>query len=126
MNLNNPLVYNIVPSCPQVINEINHSAGVRYPLMNPDKPGKVLERVATGADKIFVLVRRASLWNGGGEGVGWVHRVLVTVERVEGAQSCRRAACTAGLLGPGCLTDIWCLSLLPLAADQRGPERHAQ
>ncbi|KAL4457640.1 hypothetical protein ABPG75_012505 [Micractinium tetrahymenae] len=40
----------------KVINEINHSAGARYPLMNPAKPGKVLERVATGQDKIFVLI----------------------------------------------------------------------
>ncbi|KAL4421686.1 hypothetical protein ABPG77_010630 [Micractinium sp. CCAP 211/92] len=40
----------------KVINAINHSAGVRYPLMNPAKPSKVLERVATGADKIFVLI----------------------------------------------------------------------
>lgn len=47
--------------CMQVINAINHSAGVRYPLMNPAKPSKVLERVATGADKIFVLVSCAIL-----------------------------------------------------------------
>ena len=40
----------------QVLNEVNHSDRVRFPLMNPAKPTKVLERVATGADKIFVLV----------------------------------------------------------------------
>lgn len=43
-------------STPQVLNEVNHSDRVRFPLMNPAKPTKVLERVATGADKIFVLV----------------------------------------------------------------------
>ena len=41
----------------QVLNEVNHSDRLRFPLMNPAKQGKVLERVATGADKIYVLVR---------------------------------------------------------------------
>jgi len=40
-----------------VLNEINHSEAVRFPLMNPAKPGKVLERVASGPDKVYVLVR---------------------------------------------------------------------
>ncbi|PRW56253.1 putative ATP-dependent DNA helicase HFM1 isoform A [Chlorella sorokiniana] len=45
------------PQRPEVVlNGVNHSDRVRFPLMNPAKPGKVLERVATGADKIFVLV----------------------------------------------------------------------
>lgn len=45
------------PTTPaQLLNEVNHSDRMRFPLMNPAKPGKVLERVATGADKIYVLV----------------------------------------------------------------------
>jgi hypothetical protein len=47
-----------------VLNEINHSDRCRYPLMNPAKPGKVLERIASGPDKITILV--------GGRGCGGV------------------------------------------------------
>lgn len=45
----------------KVLNEVNKSERSRHPLMNPSKPGKLLERVATGADKIHVLVRRLPL-----------------------------------------------------------------
>ena len=37
---------------------------MRYPVMNPAKPGKVLERIASAADKIFILVG------------GWLHHCL--------------------------------------------------
>ncbi len=46
----------------QVLNEVNHSARVRYPIMaaagKPGKPGKVLERISTAAHKIHILVSR--------------------------------------------------------------------
>jgi hypothetical protein len=39
-----------------VLNEVNHSGRLRYPIMNPAKPTKVLERIATAAHKIHILV----------------------------------------------------------------------
>ncbi|PSC72871.1 putative ATP-dependent DNA helicase HFM1 isoform B [Micractinium conductrix] len=40
----------------KILNESNKAGGTRHPLINPEKPGKLLERVATGADKIYVLI----------------------------------------------------------------------
>jgi hypothetical protein len=43
----------------QVLNEVNHSDRVHYPIMGPGKPGKpgkVLERISTAAHKIHILV----------------------------------------------------------------------
>ena len=56
-----------------MLNEIPHSDRGRYPLLNPATPGKVLERIASGADKITILVG----------GCGWVWR-CVTVGQVGG------------------------------------------
>lgn len=41
----------------QVLNELNHSPSMRYPIMDPQKPSKVLQRIAGGPDKIQILVR---------------------------------------------------------------------
>lgn len=39
-----------------MLNEVNHSDRVRYAVLNPAKPGKVLERISTADHKIFILV----------------------------------------------------------------------
>lgn len=51
-----------------MLNEVNHSDRARYKVMNPAKPGKVLERIASGPDKIFILVRCCAVlwWRGSG------------------------------------------------------------
>ncbi len=48
-----------MPPSSQVLNEVNRSGRLRYPIMNPAKPTKVLERIATAAHKIHILVRLA-------------------------------------------------------------------
>ncbi|KAL4857947.1 ATP-dependent DNA helicase MER3 [Chlorella vulgaris] len=45
-----------IPDLIGVLNEVNHSGRLRYPIMNPAKPTKVLERIATAAHKIHILV----------------------------------------------------------------------
>lgn len=54
---------------PQVLNEVNHSDRVRYPIMGA-KPGKVLERITSAAHKIHILVSKGCCecrsWRDGG------------------------------------------------------------
>ena len=51
----------------RVLNEVNHSEGQRHRVMDPARPDKILERIASGADKIFILVRAGSRHASAGE-----------------------------------------------------------